>query len=207
MRRISTLFTGSKLATAAAAAALSVVTTATLVAGGIVVSRVVDSVQGEPLDALPAIGTAQGPIVIRQTDELQDGAPGTSTSRAPLESAAVSAATAKAAPSRVVSFIDDPARVSGGVKTALDPQEPGRMEEVSTFERIGSIIDDPQGDDTTSDEGEEQPLEETEPEPEEPEEPTKLNDDGPLQDVQEVIVPAEEVVYSGTAAGSASPSA
>ena len=73
MRRISTLFTGSKLATAAAAAALSVVTTATLVAGGIVVSRVVDSVTGEPLAALPAIGRAQGPIVIGQTDRLQDG--------------------------------------------------------------------------------------------------------------------------------------
>jgi hypothetical protein len=206
MRRISTLFTGSKLATAAAAAALSVTTTATLVAGGIVVSRVVDSVQGEPLGALPAIGQAQGPIVIRETDGLQDGAPGAPGATDPATSSAAPVAAAKAAPTRVVSLIDDAERVSGGVKTALDPQETGRMEEVSTFERIGSIIEDSQGDDT-SDEGEEEPPQETEPEPEDPEEPNKLNDDGPLQPVQEVIEPAEEIVYSGTAAGSASPSA
>jgi hypothetical protein len=205
MRRISTLFTGRKLATAAAAVALSVMTTATLVAGGIVVSRVVDSVQGEPLGALPAIGQAQGPIVIRQTEALQDGAPGAPAATGPAASAAGPAAAAKAGPTRVVSLIDDAERVSGGVKTALDPQEPGRMEEVSTFERIGSIIDGSPEDDT-ADEGEEQPPEETEPEPEDPEEPTKLNDDGPLQQVQEVIEPAEEIVYSGTAAGSASPS-
>ena len=205
MRRISTLFTGSKLATAAAAAALSVTTTATLVAGGIVVSRVVDSVQGEPLGALPAIGRAQGPIVIRQTDGLQDGALGSPGSTGPATSAAAPIAAAKAAPTRVVSLIDDAERVSGGVKTALDPQEPGRMEEVSTFERIGSIIEDSPGDDT-SDEGEEEPPQETEPAQEDPEEPTKFNDDGPLQQVQAVIEPAEEIVYSGTAAGSASPS-
>ena len=103
-------------------------------------------------------------------------------------------------------MIDDAERVSGGVKTALDAQEPARMEEVSTFERIGSIIKDSQGDDSTSDEGEEPAPEETEPAPEEPEEPNKFNDEGPLQQVQGVIEPAAESVYSGTAAGSASPS-
>ena len=206
MRRISTLFTGSKVATAAAAAALSVMTTATLVAGGIVVSRVVDSVQGESLGALPAIGRAQGPIVIRQTEGLQDGAPRRPGSTDPARSAAAPAAAAKAAPTRVVSLIDDAERVSGGVKTALDPQETGRMEEVSTFERIGSIIDGSQ-EENTSDEGEEPPPEETEPTPDDSEDPNKFNDDGPLQQVQEVIEPVEEVVYLGTAAGSASPSA
>ena len=191
MRRISTLFTGSKLATAAAAAALSVVTTATLVAGGIVVSRVVDSVQGEPLGALPAIGSAQGPIVVGETDVPRSDAPGTRAST-PAVTAAAPAAAEQDVPTRVVSLIDDPERVSGGVKTALDPQETGRMEEVSTIDRIGSIIKGSQDDDDSPDEGEEPPPEATEPEPEDPEDPNKVNDDGPLQQLEE----ASETVTS-----------
>ena len=206
MRRILTLFTGTKLATAAAATALSVVTTATLVTGGIVVSRVVDSVGGEPLAALPAIGRPQGPIVVGQNAGVAARPVRVLASDPSAPGATTGLAAVAKAPTRTVALLDEADRVSGGVSAALDAEEPNRMEEVSTIERIESLIkDDTEDEDTTSDEGEAPEEEQTEP-PADTEDPNKLDADGPLQAVQEVTETTTELVYSGTAAGSASPS-
>jgi hypothetical protein len=207
MRRILTLFTGSKLATAAAATALSVVTTATLVAGGIVVSRVVDAVGGEPLAALPAVGPAQGPIVVGRTERVQGRPVRVLASDPSAPAAATGLAAAAKAPIRTVALLDEADRVSGGVSAALDAEEPNRMEEISTIERIESLIKDDSDEevDTTSEEGESPDEDQAEP-PDDTEDPNKLNEDGPLQTVQEVTESTTEAIYSGTAAGSASPS-
>ena len=95
--------------------------------------------------------------------------------------------------------------------TALDAGEPGRMEEVGPIEQIESIIKNSQEGHTTSDDDGTDGSDESG-----SEESEGAEDDGVLVRIAPVVQeadataeeePVTELVYSGTDAGSASPSA
>jgi len=196
------------MATATTASALAAFTTLTLVAGGFVVTGVMNADKDRTVLALPAIGEPLGPIVIARDDDLDRPPAGTVVAAATGKSPAGNAARAN--PTRTVSLTDVD-RVRGTVTSALDAGEPGRREEVGPIERIESIIKNSQDGHTTSDEGGTDASDETE--SEDPEDP---DDDGVVARAAPVVEetvpaaeeePATELLYSGTDAGSASPSA
>jgi hypothetical protein len=208
MRRALTLFTGSGLATATTASALAAFTTLTLVAGGFVITGVMNAGKDRTVLALPAIGEPLGPIIIARDDLVRPPA-GTVAAAATGKSARARNA-APANPTRTVSLTDAD-RVRGTVTTALDAGEPGRMEEVGPIEQIESIIKNSQEGHTTSDDDGTDGSDESG-----SEESEGAEDDGVLVRIAPVVQeadataeeePVTELVYSGTDAGSASPSA
>jgi len=209
MRRALTLFTGSGVATATTASALAAFTTLTLVAGGFVIAGVMNADKDRTVLALPAVGEPLGPIVITRDDDLDRPPAGTVAAAATGKSARARNA-AGANPTRTVSLTDVD-RVRGTVTTALDAEEPGRMEEVGPIEQIESIIKNSQDGHTTSgDDGTDASDESGS------EDPEGAEDDGVLARAAPVVEetvpaaeeePATELLYSGTDAGSASPSA
>jgi hypothetical protein len=195
MRR-TTLGVGTSVATAVTASALSILTTVTLVAGGIVVSQAFDTGRDDSLAALPSIGSAPvAPIVIAAGEPAPTGTFVPSVAaEADGVPTAIPGTTSR--PEKAVSLVDVD-RVRGTVVTALDPGDPTRMEEVGTIERVVKIIEDTKTAHSTSEEGDTGGTEV-------PDGTTSHTIDGPVAAGE--VVGTEEQTYSDSE-GVASPSA
>jgi hypothetical protein len=205
MRRVTTLFTGSGVATATTASALAAITSLTLVAGGLVISRVMDTERDRAAIVRPATAEPLGPIVIASDDD----APGSNgkvrgnvADRSSPRSAPVSQRPLQMA------SLTDVDRVSGTVTSALDGGEPGRMEEVGTIEKLESIIRSHAGHTTTGDGSGDTDQSDTE-ETDDPEDRTVLAKVEPaIEEAVDVVEePVTELIYSDADAELASPSA
>ena len=160
MRRVF-FFTGSGVATSAAASALSILTTLTLVAGGVVVADAIRTQQDDRVSALPVIGKPMGPIVVAAGDP----AAGSELSMVPslgsdsrTDARSGSSDDPHGVP-HVVALVDVN-RIKGTVTAALDAEEPRRMEEIGPIEQVERIIKKTQAHHTSDDEPEQPPEEE-----------------------------------------------
>ncbi|MGH2755046.1 MAG: hypothetical protein ACRDLB_11510 [Actinomycetota bacterium] len=202
MKRALASVTGSGFATAAIASSLSVLVAATLIAGGVVVSRVSGGGGGASVAALPATTDPSGPIVIPARAARQDRSTDLSAFGAE-ETPGAGPASLSAPVTRTVALVDIE-RVRGKVSRTVEKGS-GRMREIGTIERIGSIIEDSTdahtGGSTTTG------SEDAQTAPDEPDERTILPDDDLSDIAVEEPSTAPEPVYSAIEAGSASPAA
>jgi hypothetical protein len=211
MRRVLAFLAGKKVATAATASALSILTTVTLVAGGLVATDVVNFGRDRGVAVIPPLDEPAGPIIVKGTT-IDKPTLATDASVGDADRRAVDRPTNRARPLRTASLKDMPDRVTGGISTALDAEEPGRMEEESTLDRIQELLegsdDDPPDETDTEDEA--TPDDEGAQPDEDGSEDRILTKtlEGTTDVAVEVVEPAQDLTYSGTdAAGSASPSA